>query len=160
MANDINRVILVGRLTRDPELRQTGTGTSYCRFSIANNRNYTANGERREETSFFNCVAWGKQAEIINQYTRKGRQVAIDGRLQQRSYQAQDGKTQSVVDVVVERLQFIGAGPDAQGGGDSFRSGAPDYQQAPPAPDYGANQGGGGFPGDYGDFPMDDDIPF
>jgi single-strand DNA-binding protein len=157
VANDINRVILIGRLTRDPELRQTGTGTSYCRFSIANNRNYTANGERKEEVSFFNCVAWGKQAEIINQYTRKGKQVAIDGRLQQRSYQGQDGKTQSVVDVVVERLQFIGA-PDAQGGGDSFRSGPADYQPAQPAPDYGSQ--GGGFPGDYNDFPADDDIPF
>lgn len=158
MANDINRVVLVGRLTRDPELRQTGSGTSYCRFSIANNRNYTVNGERKEEVSFFNCVAWGKQAEIINQYTRKGKQVAIDGRLQQRSYQGQDGKTQSSVDVVVESLQFIGSNQEGQGGGGQTR-GSSEYQA--PAPDYPPPQGGGGgYPGDTGDFPMDDDIPF
>ncbi len=158
MANDLNRVILLGRLTRDPELRQTGSGTSYCRFSIANNRNYVVNGERKEETSFFNCVAWGKQAEIINQYTRKGRQVAIDGRLQQRSYQNQEGKNQSVVDVVVERLQFIGGNSEGQSGsGNSYDANRGSY----PEPDGFSPGPSGGFGGgDFADIPPDDDIPF
>ncbi len=116
MANDLNRVIVVGRLTRDPELRHTGTGTAYCRISIASNRNYTVNGTKKEEVSFFNCVAWARQAEIINQYCRKGKQVAIDGRLQQRSWQNQEGKQQSTVDIVIEQLQMLGS---AGGGGGS-----------------------------------------
>ena len=99
MATDLNRIMVVGRLTRDPELRQTGAGTSMCRFGIANNRNYTTGGERREEVSFFNCVAWARTAEIINQYCRKGKQVAIDGRLQQRSWENQEGKKQSSVEI-------------------------------------------------------------
>ena len=137
---DLNRVLLVGRLTRDPELRQTNTGTSYCRFSIANNRSYTANGERREEVSFFNCVAWARQAEIINQYCRRGKQVAIDGRLQQRSWENQEGKKQSVVDVVVDNLQMLGpAGEGGGGGGGSYGGGG--------GGSYGGGQGGGSYGG-------------
>ncbi|MCR9143797.1 MAG: single-stranded DNA-binding protein [bacterium] len=136
MANDLNRVQLIGRLTRDPELRQTGSGTAYCRFGIANNRNYTTNGERREEVSFFNCVSWGRQAEIINQYCRKGKQVAVDGRLQQRSWEDKEGKKQSSVDVVVENLQMLGAPGDGQGGGGGGGS-------------YGGGDSGGGG-GSYG----------
>ena len=170
MANDLNRVMLVGRLTRDPELRQTGAGTSYVRFSIANNRNYTSNGERREEVSYFNCVAWARQAEIINEYCRKGKQVAIDGRLQQRSWEGQDGKKQSSVDVVVDNLQLLGARMEGGGGGggDSY---APAYGGGAPQGGYnqqgggggnyggGAPQGGGNFSEPPGNFD-DDDIPF
>ena len=158
MATDINRVILLGRLTRDPELRQTGGGQSYCRISIAVNRNYTANGENKEEVSFLNCVAWGRQAEVINQYCNKGKQVAIDGRLQQRSWQDADGKNQSSVDVVIERLQMLGS---AQGGGSGQRSqesrsgyeggGRPVANSVPAAePDY----------GDGGAIYEEDDVPF
>lgn len=183
MANDINRVLLVGRLTRDPELRQTGSGTSYCRISIANNRNYTMNGERKEETSFFNCTAWGRQAEIINQYCRKGKQVAIDGRLQQRSWQDQGGQNRSTVDVVIERLQLLGSSGDGGGGGFEPSGGydRPDYGSSPQNTSYGSGgssygpQGGGGYDpgpssggGGYGGDPdpmdpgmvEDDDIPF
>ena len=136
MATDLNKVLLIGRLTRDPELRQTGSGTSYCRFSIANNRSYTANGERREEVSYFNCTAWARTAEVINQYCRKGKQVAIEGRLQQRSWDGQDGKKQYAVDVVVDNLQMLGAPSDGggQGGGGSYGGG-------------GGQQGGGSFGG-------------
>jgi single-strand DNA-binding protein len=139
VANDLNRVQLIGRLTRDPELRQTGSGTSYCRFGIANNRNYTTNGERREEVSFFNCTAWGRQAEIINQYCRKGKQVAVDGRLQQRSWEDKEGKKQSSVDVIVEQLQMLGAPGDGggQGGGGSYGGGESGG---------GGSYGGGGGP--------------
>jgi len=120
VATDLNHVLLIGRLTRDPELKQTGTGTSYCRFGIANNRNYTQNGERKEEVSFFNCVAWGRQAEVINQYCRKGKQVAIEGRLKQNSWDGQDGKKQSSVDVVVESLQMLGSTGGGDGGSGSY----------------------------------------
>ncbi|MBI3395373.1 MAG: single-stranded DNA-binding protein, partial [Spirochaetia bacterium] len=105
----------------------------------ANNRNYTANGERKEEVSFFNCIAWGRQAEIINQYCRKGKQVAIEGRLKQNSWQDKDGKKQSSVDIVIEQLQMLGA-PQGQGGGDqdSYGSSAPQGQgpESYPEPDY------------------------
>lgn len=185
MANDLNRVQLIGRLTRDPELRQTGSGTSYCRFGIANNRNYTTNGERREEVSFFNCVAWGRQAEIINQYCRKGKQVAVDGRLQQRSWEDKEGKKQSSVDVVVEQLQMLGApgdGGGAGGGGGSYDSASSTggggggssgggssghssgYSAEPVTQGGGGSSGGSGFtepaPPYSGDSMDDDDIPF
>lgn len=162
----------MGRLTRDPELRQTGSGTSYCRFGIANNRNYTTGGERREEVSFFNCVAWGRTAEIINQYCRKGKQVAIDGRLQQRSYESQDGKKQSAVDVVVENLQMLGApgeggGGSGSGGGSYGGSGGGSYGGGSGGGGYGGS-GGGNAPADpyadsgagFGPEPAEDDIPF
>lgn len=153
MASDLNRVLLIGRLTRDPELRQVGSGGNFmCRLSIANNRNYTTNGERREEVSFFNCVAWGRQAEIINQYCRKGKQVAIDGRLQHRTWQGQDGKKQSTVDIVIENLQMLGPAGGGGGGGGGDQGGMDSgggYQQ-PSAPDEG-----------YQAPPMEeDDIPF
>lgn len=167
MANDLNRVLLIGRLTRDPELRQTGAGTSYCRFGIANNRNYTTNGERREEVSFFNCVAWGRQAEIINQYCRKGKQVAVDGRLQQRSWEDKEGKKQSSVDVVVEQLQMLGAPGDGggSGGGGSYGDSG-GYSSEPSGGGSSSYQGGGGggfsepAPPYGGDSMDDDDIPF
>lgn len=161
MATDLNRVLLIGRLTRDPELKQTGAGTSYCRFGIANNRNYTQNGERKEEVSFFNCVAWGRQAEVINQYCRKGKQVAIEGRLKQSSWDGQDGKKQSSVDVVVESLQMLGAAGGGDGGGSSGG-------YSPQASDASSGFGSSGEP----DFPVpvsdsgmgrddfEDDVPF
>jgi single-strand DNA-binding protein len=163
VANDINRVLLIGRLTRDPELRTTGGGTAYARFSIANNRSYTANGERREEVSYFNCVSWGRQAEIINQYCKKGKQVAIDGRLQQRSWEDKEGKKQSSVDVVVDSLQLLGSPGEGGGGGGGERpayagaSGGSGRDRAQPANDY--------PPGDFAEPSYsggmdDDDIPF
>lgn len=166
MAGDLNRVMLIGRLTRDPELRQTTNGTAYCKFGIANNRRYTVQGERKEEVSFFNCTAWGRTAEVINQYCRRGKQVAVEGRLQQRSWQNQEGQKQSTIDVVVENLQMLGAPGDGQGGGAPGGGGGfggpPGGGYGDPGPqppgDFGSGgSGGGGFdPG-----PMDDDdIPF
>jgi single-strand DNA-binding protein len=161
MANDLNRVMLIGRLTRDPELRQTNTGTSYCRFSIANNRSYTTGGDRKEETSYFNCVAWGRQAELINQYAKKGKQLAVDGRLQQRSWQNQEGKSQSAVDVIAERVQFLasaGGGGSSEGGYSQGRA----TQAVAPVPNSESAFGSeppffdDADPGSFGD----DDIPF
>lgn len=172
MANDLNRVFLVGRLTRDPELRQSGAGTSFCRFSIANNRSYSSGGERREDVNFLNCVSFGRQAEIINQYCRKGKQVAIDGRLQQRSWEGQDGKKMSSVDIVVENLQLLGSpgggqggdGGQAYGGGSSY--GAQGGGQGSGGGSSYGSSGGGDYPPpdfeepNYGGGMDDDDIPF
>jgi single-strand DNA-binding protein len=112
MASDLNKAILIGRLTRDPELRYTQSGTSVCSFSIANNRTYVAGGEKKEQVSFFNCVAWAKTGEVIAEYCKKGKRIGIEGRLQQRSWDDQDGKKRQVVEIVVDNFQFL----DAPGG--------------------------------------------
>lgn len=170
MANDINRVVVAGRLVRDPEMRHSTNGNAFCRFSIANGRTYTAGGERREETSFLNCVAWGKQAELVAQYMRKGRQVIVDGRLQQRSWQNDQGQKQSIVEIVTDRVQFLGG----QSGDDRSGGGGGDYGSSSPYPGSGGSNfssGGGGSasqdpggydypPGDYGGGDDEDDIPF
>ncbi len=124
MANDLNRVFILGRLTRDPETRQLPTGATLCRFSIANNRSYTQNNEKKEEVSYFNCIAWGKLGEIIQKYCQKGKQVAIEGRLRQNSWQDTEGKKVSSVEINVENLQLLGGnngGPSINGGG-NFQS--------------------------------------
>ncbi|MDH4261882.1 MAG: single-stranded DNA-binding protein [Spirochaetia bacterium] len=110
MANDINRVILVGRLTRDPELKSTNSGSYLCRFTLASNRTiFQKDGENKEEVGFFDCVAWGKLAEIISKYSQKGRRVGIDGSLRFSSWENTEGKRQSKVEVFVENFQFLDA---------------------------------------------------
>lgn len=112
----MNKVMLVGRLARDPELRTTGTGKSVCSFSVAVNRRFKQEGQPTAD--FFTVTAWGRQAEIINQYLGKGRQIALSGRLQSRSYDAKDGSKRYVTEVVLEEFDFIG-GRSEQGGGAS-----------------------------------------
>lgn len=109
MAGDLNRTVLVGRLTRDPDLRQIASGNNLCRFSIANNRIFSQDGEKREEVSFFNCTAWGRLAETIQKYCHRGKQVALEGRLRQNSWQDNEGKKHSSVELVVEQCQFLGS---------------------------------------------------
>ncbi|MCX7678427.1 MAG: single-stranded DNA-binding protein [Spirochaetes bacterium] len=107
MASDINRVILIGRIVKDPELRYTQGGSSVTNFTIANTRNYSVSGEKKEYTSFFNCIAWGKLGEAIAQYCKKGHRIGIEGRLQQRSWDDQNGQKRSAVEVVIENFQFL-----------------------------------------------------
>lgn len=104
---DINRVNLIGRLTRDPELRYTPSGAAVASFTIANGRTFTQSGEKKEQTSFIDCVAWQKSAELIAQYVAKGHRIAVEGRLQQRSWDDQDGKKRSKVELVVDNFQFL-----------------------------------------------------
>lgn len=102
----MNKVILIGRLTRDPELRTISNGTSTTSFSLAVNRPFTnQNGER--EADFINCVAWRKQAENIAKYCTKGTQVAVEGRIQTRSYDAQDGSKRYVTEVIADNVTFL-----------------------------------------------------
>lgn len=116
----MNKAILIGRLTRDPELRTTPTGRNVCQFSIAVNRTYTnASGER--EADFINCVVWDKQAENLAKYQKKGNQIAVDGRIQTRNYDDNNGKKVYVTEVLVNNISFLDArGAASNNTGNSF----------------------------------------
>lgn len=111
MAKGFNKVILMGNLTRDIELRTTPSGQTVGNFSLAVSRSWkNQNGEQQEATSFINCVAWGKPGEIIAQYLKKGDPLLVSGRLDQRSYEDKDGNKRQAVEVNVEDFNFIGGG--------------------------------------------------
>jgi len=104
----MNKVFLIGRLTRDPELRYTGSNTAVATFSLAVNRNFSnQNGER--EADFINIVVWRKQAENVKNFLTQGSQVAIDGRIQTRSYDDQNGQKRYVTEVVADNVEFLGS---------------------------------------------------
>ncbi|OGE19307.1 hypothetical protein A3D83_01745 [Candidatus Daviesbacteria bacterium RIFCSPHIGHO2_02_FULL_41_10] len=102
-----NRVELIGNLTRDPELRYTPNGAAVCTFGMATNRTYVTEGERKEEADFHRLVAWNKLAELCNQLLKKGNKVFISGRLQTRSWEAQDGQTKTITEIVVEDMILL-----------------------------------------------------
>ncbi len=105
---DLNKVFLIGNLTRDPEMRSLSSGTSIASFGLATNRVYTAqNGEKKEEVCFVRVVVFGKQAEACGQYLSKGKPVFVEGRLQYRSWET-EGQKRNSLDVVAERVQFLG----------------------------------------------------
>ena len=122
MAN-FNKVILVGNLTRDPELRYIPSGQAVTTLGVAVNTTFAPkDGEKREETCFINVVVWGRQAETCSEYLSKGRPVLVEGRLRSRSWEAQDGTKRSTIEVVAQRVQFLGsrgAGQSSAGKGDS-----------------------------------------
>jgi single-strand DNA-binding protein len=106
-----NKVVLMGNLTRDPELRAIPSGQNVCSFSLAVNRSWkNAAGEQQEAVDYIDCNIWGKPAEIINQYMKKGSGILVSGRLQQRTWE-QEGQKRSKVEVVVEDFNFVGGGP-------------------------------------------------
>lgn len=112
---NLNKVFIVGNLTRDPELRQTPTGQAVCSFGVATNRFFTdSSGQKQKQAEFHNIVAWGRQAEIVNQYLKKGSSVLVEGRLQTRSWQDQQGAKHWKTEIVAERVQL---GPRSFGGG-------------------------------------------
>lgn len=107
----MNKAILIGRLTKDAEIRTTDTGKEVASFSIAVSRNYTnQNGEK--ETDFINCVAFEKKAQVIGKYTKKGSQIALEGAIRTRSYDAQDGNKRYVTEILVENLHLLGSKED------------------------------------------------
>ena len=149
MAGDINRVTLVGRLTRDPELRHLPSGSPVLEFGLAvNGRQQDSGGNWVDKPNFFDVKVYGNQAEFLSQYLQKGRRVGIDGRLDWRSWEAQDGGKRSKVDVVAQTVQFLDSRQDGESGGGS---GGGNYipADAQPAP-----------AGDFPSSPTDDDIPF
>ena len=156
-----NRVILLGNLTRDPELRYIPSGTAVTEIGLAvNDRRKAANGEWVEETTFVDVTLWGRQAEIATEYLNKGSPVLIEGRLKLDTWQDKEGQKRSKLRVVGERMQMVGS--KGQGGGGGGRSaprgtGAPTYDESEfgaPADSYGEPTGApsGG--------PPEDDIPF
>lgn len=102
----MNKVNLIGNLTRDPELTETASGTAVCRFSIAVGRNYS-NGNGERETDFFNCTAWRTLAESIARYCEKGKKIAVSGSIQMRTYEDNQGNKRTAVDVVVQEAEFL-----------------------------------------------------
>lgn len=104
---NLNKVMLYGNLTRDPELKQTQSGQSVCSFSLATNRTWKdKSGQKQEQAEFHNCVAWGKTAELLQQYMTKGSALYVEGRLQTRSWEAKDGGKRYTTEIVVENMQF------------------------------------------------------
>ena len=104
----MNKVFLIGRLTRDPELRYTGNNTAVASFSIAVNRSFT-NQQGEREADFINIVVWRKQAENVKNYLSQGSQVAVEGRLQTRNYEDKDGQKRYVTEVVADNVEFLGS---------------------------------------------------
>jgi len=124
----LNKVLLIGNLTRDPELRYIPSGSAVTSFTLAMNRVYKLqSGEKKEETSFIRVVVWGRMAEICNEYLKKGRPVFVEGRLQSRSWDGPDGQKRSAVEVIATSVQFLGS----PGGGREKPASAEIAQAAP-----------------------------
>ena len=140
----VNKVILIGNLGRDPELRYTQSGQAVANFSIATSENWNdkSSGERVERTEWHRIVAWGRTAELAAQYLSKGRTVYVEGRLQTRSWEDRDGNKRYTTEVVAQTVQFLSGGRGGGGGAGGFGG--------PPPP------GDADAPPDFGD----DDIPF
>jgi single-strand DNA-binding protein len=150
-ATNINRVVLTGNLTRDPELRSLPSGTSVCSLRVAcNTRRKDASGEWVDKPNYFDVTVWGAQGENCATYLSKGRPVAVDGRLEWREWDTPEGQKRQAVDIIADSVQFLGSREDGGGNGSRFtpQSDVPadtgDFQSAP------APSGGG----------SDDDIPF
>ncbi len=104
----VNKVLLSGRLTRDPELRYTPSGTAVSSFSVASSRSYRGqDGEWKQTVAYVNVVAWSKQAVLVNEYLKKGSAVFVEGRLNSRSWETEEGQKRSALEVVAERVQFL-----------------------------------------------------
>jgi len=153
-ATNINRVVLTGNLTADPELRSLPSGTSVCELRVACNsrRKDQSSGEWVDKPNYFNVKVWGAQGENASRYLSKGRPVAIDGRLDWREWESQDGTKRQTIDIIADSVQFLGSREDTSGGGSFAGNGA---------------SKGSDVPVDEGDFqpaPVaaagDDDIPF
>ena len=150
----VNKVILVGRLGRDPETRYTGGGQAVANFSLATDESYRdKNGERQKRTEWHKIVVWGKQAEIAQQYLKKGSLVFIEGRIQSREWQDKEGQKRTSFEIVANNFRMLGGrGDGAAGSGGSFSGGSrsEDREQAGHADDFGG----------AGPEISDEDIPF
>jgi single-strand DNA-binding protein len=161
----VNKVILVGRLGRDPETRYTGGGQAVANFSVATDESYKdKNGERQKRTEWHKIVVWGKQAEIAQQYLKKGSLIFIEGRIQSREWQDKEGQKRTSFEIVASNFRMLGGRADgaAAGGGSGpqARSSGDDFEtHAAPADDsYGGSGSGGHAPA--GPEISDEDIPF
>ena len=157
MAN-LNKVMLIGNLTRDPELKYTPGNQAVCELGLAVNRKYrTKDNEEREEVTFVDCEAWGKQAEVIKQYMTKGRPLFVEGRLKLDTWEDKDGGKRSKMRVVIENFQFLGNGG---GGGERIVSDEGGSQSRGGSRGGRATAGAGGRGGAPHQEVADEDIPF
>ncbi len=162
-ASNINRVVMTGNLTADPELRSLPSGTSVCSLRVACNtrRKNNSTGEWEDKPNYFNVTVWGAQGENAARYLSKGRPVAIDGRLEWREWEAQDGTKRQAVDIIAESVQFLGSregGSAGNGSAGGYGSGGDvpvNGQDFEPAP-----VGVGGAEGGEAAHGSDEDIPF
>ena len=113
--NGLNKVLMIGNLVRDPELRYLPNGTPKAELRLATSRTYTTNGEKREDTCFVDVIAWSRTAETVNQYLKKGRKIFVEGRLDYQEWEGQDGSKRSKHAIVADRVMFL----DSAGGGPS-----------------------------------------
>jgi len=153
----VNKVILVGRLGRDPETRYTGGGQAVANFSVATDETYKdKNGERQKRTEWHKIVVWGKQAEIAQQYLKKGSLIFIEGRIQSREWQDKEGQKRTSFEIVASNFRMLGGRGDGGGSGGGGATGGgratEEFDQAGPA-----EEAGGGHSGPE---ISDDDIPF
>jgi single-strand DNA-binding protein len=153
---NFNQVILGGRLTADPELKQTTSGVPVCTFSVAVSRSYqskTTDGQR--ETDFINCIAWRQRAELISRYFRKGSSICIVGQIQTRKYTDKDGNNRTATDVIVDNVHFV----DSKGEGPSVgqQSNASAYTPDSYAPSFSSQQDAAPK---FEEMSNDDDLPF
>ena len=138
----LNHITIMGRLTRDPELRRTGTGTAVASFTVAVDRDFGGREGGEKETDFIDCVAWRQTGEFVSKYFTKGRMIVVSGRLQIRSWTDKDGNKRRTAEVVADNCYFGDSKRDDQGGsygGNTYGGGS-----------YGGNQGGYGSQGGYG----------
>ncbi len=162
MAADLNRVTLVGRLTRDPELRHSGGGDAICSIRLAvSSRSRDEGGNWGDRSNYFDVTIFGRQAETASTYLAKGRRIGVDGRLSWREWQAQDGTKRQSVEVIANDIFFLDSRGEGGEGGGSQQSGG--WSNTAPAPADPA--GAGDLPVDRSDMqpasaPADDDIPF
>ena len=182
MARGVNKVILVGNLGADPELRYTPNGTAVAQFSVATARNWKDNtGQRQEKTEWHRIVVWGKQAEFCGEYLSKGRQIYLEGRIEYRTWNDKEGNKRYSTEIIAQEIQFVGSRSDSAnqggnyggggGGGGGGNQGGGSYGGG----GGGGNQGGGSYGGggsggnqgggnpepDFGPPPItDDDVPF
>src|SRR6266481_443417 len=159
----VNKVILVGRLGRDPETRYTGGGQAVANFSVATDESYKdKNGERQKRTEWHKIVVWGKQAEIAQQYLKKGSLIFIEGRIQSREWQDKEGQKRTSFEIVANNFRMLGgrsdaaaAGAAAGGAGSGAPRGGEEVESGGHAEEFGGASGGGGGPEI-----SDEDIPF
>ncbi len=154
MSRGFSKAIIMGNLTRDPEMRSTSNGASVCGFSVAVNRTFKdSSGQQQEAVSFIDCSAWGKAGEIIAQYAKKGTGIMVSGRLDQRSWEDKEGQRRSRTEIVVEDFNFIGSSGARSVSGDNYGGGAGSHAESAPVEDV--------APADISDDPIDlSEIPF
>lgn len=162
MAN-FNKVILMGNLTRDVEMRTTQGGMQIAKLGMAINRKWSQNGEQKESTCFVDLTAFGRQAEVLSQYVGKGSPLFVEGRLEYSTWEGQDGQKKNKLEVVIDNFQFVGAPRSAGEGGSGGGSGGGGGSPARRAPNSGGGSGGARRGGeaaseggevDYGDIPF------